>query len=85
MSLGVGQPVPDYSLEAYVRGERAPSEFALGSSRPLGCPVFLPARLHVHRPTELAAFAERHEDFLGERAVVLGASTDSYYSHKAGV
>jgi alkyl hydroperoxide reductase subunit AhpC len=34
-------------------------------------------------PTELAAFAERHEDFLGERAVVIGASTDSYYSHKA--
>ena len=34
-------------------------------------------------PTELAAFAERHDDFLRERAVVLAASTDSYFSHKA--
>jgi peroxiredoxin 2/4 len=84
MSLRVGQPVPDYSLEAYVRGERAPSEFALSGHRGRWVVLFFyPRDFTFICPTELAAFAERHEDFLGERAVVLGASTDSYYSHKA--
>jgi peroxiredoxin 2/4 len=84
MSIRVGESVPDHSVQAYVRGERSPSEFDLSSH--LGKWVvlfFYPRDFTFICPTELAAFAERHDDFLDERAIVLAASTDSYYSHKA--
>jgi alkyl hydroperoxide reductase subunit AhpC len=84
MALRVGQPVPDHSVQAYVRGERAPSEFALSSHRGRWVVLFFyPRDFTFICPTELASFAERHDDFLRERAVVLAASTDSYHSHKA--
>jgi peroxiredoxin (alkyl hydroperoxide reductase subunit C) len=34
-------------------------------------------------PTELVAFGELEADFKAEEAVVIGASTDSFFSHKA--
>jgi peroxiredoxin (alkyl hydroperoxide reductase subunit C) len=34
-------------------------------------------------PTELVAFGELEADFKAEKAVVIGASTDSFFSHKA--
>jgi peroxiredoxin 2/4 len=84
MALRVGESVPDHSMQAYVRGERAPSEFSLSSHRGRWVVLFFyPRDFTFICPTELAAFAERHDDFLSERAVVLGASTDSYFSHKA--
>jgi alkyl hydroperoxide reductase subunit AhpC len=84
MALRVGQPVPEHSVQAYVRGERAPSEFSLSSHRGRWVVLFFyPRDFTFICPTELASFAERHQDFLGERAVVLAASTDSYFSHKA--
>src|SRR5215470_11856498 len=84
MSLRVGQPVPDHTVQAYVRGERAPKEFALSSHRGRWIVLFFyPRDFTFICPTELASFAERHEDFSHERAVVLAASTDSFYSHKA--
>jgi peroxiredoxin (alkyl hydroperoxide reductase subunit C) len=84
MAVRVGQPVPDHSVQAYIRGERAPSEFALSSHRGRWVVLFFyPRDFTFICPTELASFAERHEDFLRERAVVLAASTDSYHSHKA--
>jgi len=84
MSIRVGEPLPDHSVQAYVRGERAPSEFDLSSHRGKWVVLFFyPRDFTFICPTELAAFAERHDDFLDERAIVIGASTDSYYSHKA--
>jgi alkyl hydroperoxide reductase subunit AhpC len=84
MSLRVGEPVPDHSVQAWVRGERAPSEFALSSHRGRWVVLFFyPRDFTFICPTELAAFAEHHDAFLAERAVVIGASTDSYFSHKA--
>jgi alkyl hydroperoxide reductase subunit AhpC len=84
MTIRVGEPVPDHSVQAYVRGERAPSEFALSSHRGNWVVLFFyPRDFTFICPTELAGFAERHDEFLDERAVVLAASTDSYYSHKA--
>jgi peroxiredoxin (alkyl hydroperoxide reductase subunit C) len=84
MSLRVGQPVPDHSVQAYVRGEHAPAEFALSSHRGRWVVLFFyPRDFTFICPTELASFAEIHADFLSERAVVLAASTDSYFSHKA--
>ena len=84
MSIRVGEPVPDHSVQAYVRGERSPSEFDLSSHRGRWVVLFFyPRDFTFICPTELAAFAERHRDFLDERAIVIGASTDSYFSHKA--
>jgi len=84
MALRVGQPIPDHTVQAYVRGERAPSKFALSSHRGRWVVLFFyPRDFTFICPTELASLAERHEDFLRERAVVLAASTDSYFSHKA--
>jgi alkyl hydroperoxide reductase subunit AhpC len=84
MSPRVGEPVPDHSVQAWVRGERAPSQFALSAHRGRWVVLFFyPRDFTFICPTELAAFAERHDDFTAERAVVIGASTDSYFSHKA--
>jgi alkyl hydroperoxide reductase subunit AhpC len=84
MALRVGQPVPDHSVQAYVRGQSSPSEFDLSSHRGKWVVLFFyPRDFTFICPTELAAFAERHDDFVDERAVVVGASTDSYFSHKA--
>lgn len=84
MAVRVGQPIPDHSVQAYVRGERGPTEFDLSSHRGSWVVLFFyPRDFTFICPTELAAFAERHADFLAERAVVVGASTDSYFSHKA--
>jgi alkyl hydroperoxide reductase subunit AhpC len=84
MSIRVGEFIPDHTLQAYVRGERSPSEFDLSSHRGKWIVLFFyPRDFTFICPTELAAFAERHDDFLDERAIVVGASTDSYFSHKA--
>jgi lipoyl-dependent peroxiredoxin subunit C len=84
MAVQVGEAVPDKHVEAYVRGKRGPSELTLLSDRGRWLVLFFyPRDFTFICPTELAAFAERHEDFLGERAIVLAASTDSYFSHKA--
>jgi lipoyl-dependent peroxiredoxin subunit C len=84
MAVRVSEAVPDQSVQAYVRGERGPSEFALSSHRGRWIVLFFyPRDFTFICPTELASFAELHEDFLDERAVVLAASTDSYFSHKA--
>ena len=65
MLLRVGQPVPDHSVQAHVRGERAPSEFALSNHRGRWVVLFFyPRDFTFICPTELAAFAERHDDFV---------------------
>jgi alkyl hydroperoxide reductase subunit AhpC len=84
MALQVGHSVPDQVVQAYVRGERDASEFSLSDHRGRWVILFFyPRDFTFICPTELASFAELHDDFLRERAVVLGASTDSYFSHKA--
>jgi alkyl hydroperoxide reductase subunit AhpC len=84
MTVRVGQPAPDHHVEAYERGRPGPTDFSLSDYRGRWVILFFyPRDFTFICPTELAAFAERHEDFLSERAIVVGASTDSYFSHKA--
>jgi alkyl hydroperoxide reductase subunit AhpC len=84
MTVRVGQPAPVHRLDAYERGERASTDFSLADHRGKWVVLFFyPRDFTFICPTELAAFAERHEEFLHERAVVVAASTDSYFSHKA--
>ena len=84
MSIMVGRPAPHVSVEAYVRDEReamriSPRDFA-GRWVVL---FFYPRDFTFVCPTELQAFAELNDDFTAEDAVVLAASTDSYWTHKA--
>jgi alkyl hydroperoxide reductase subunit AhpC len=84
MSIMVGRPAPHVSVEAYVRDELeavriSPRDFA-GRWVVL---FFYPRDFTFVCPTELRAFAELDDDFTAEEAVVLAASTDSYWTHKA--
>jgi alkyl hydroperoxide reductase subunit AhpC len=84
MTVRVGEPAPDHRVEAYERGQRSPTSFSLSDHRGRWLVLFFyPRDFTFICPTELAAFAERHEEFLAERAVVVAASTDSYFSHKS--
>ena len=84
MALRVGQPVSDHHVQAYVRGEPTPIVFDLSSHRGSWVVLFFyPGDFTFICPTELAAFAKRHADFIREGAVLLAASTSSFFSHKA--
>ena len=84
VALTVGQPVSDHTVQAYLRGEPAPIVFELSSHRGSWVVLFFyPGDFTFVCPTELAAFAKRHADFLDEDAVLLAASTNSCFSHKA--
>lgn len=84
MPVQVGKPAPDVKAEYWVRGARSPN--ILSPSEFGGKWVvlfFYPRDFTFICPTEIAAFATLHADFRRENAVVIGASTDSFYSHKA--
>ena len=84
MAAKVGLPVPDHTVQAYVRGAPAPIVFDLSSHRGSWVVLFFyPGDFTFICPTELAAFANRHDEFLGEGAVLLAASANSCFSHKA--
>ena len=84
MSVRVGHTVPDHSVQAYVRGEPRPVIFDLARHRGSWIVLFFyPGDFTFICPTELAAFAARHDDFAAEDAVLLAASTNTYFSHKA--
>jgi peroxiredoxin (alkyl hydroperoxide reductase subunit C) len=84
MSIMVGRPVPHVAAEAYIRDE--PEAVRLSPRDFHGSWVvlfFYPRDFSFVCPTELQAFADLHDDFEAEDAVVLAASTDSYWSHRA--
>jgi peroxiredoxin 2/4 len=84
VAVRVGRPVSDHTLQAYVRGEPAPILFDLSSHQGSWVVLFFyPGDFTFICPTELAAFARRHREFLDEGAVLLAASTNSCFSHKA--
>ena len=83
-TLQVGRPVPDAKVDAYVRGERAAKRLSLSDFHNRWLVLFFyPRDFTFVCPTEIAAFARLHPQFERERAVIIGASTDSFYSHKA--
>ncbi len=84
MSIRVGQPVPDLVMQAYVRGEEEPRQINLTDLRGQWVVLFFyPRDFTFICPTELEAFGHLQPAFEKEKAVILAASTDSYYSHKA--
>lgn len=84
MAVNVGLPAPDVEVEAYVNGEREPQKIKLSEYRDKWVVLFFyPRDFTFVCPTEIQGFAHLHEQFEEEDAVVLAASTDSFFSHKA--
>jgi alkyl hydroperoxide reductase subunit AhpC len=84
MSIQIGKPAPSFSGDAYVRGESRPVPLSLdGFHGRWVVLVFYPRDFTFVCPTELQAFAALDPDFERESAVVVAASTDSFYAHKA--
>lgn len=81
----IGRKAPEgIELDAYVRGEAEPRRLGLEELRGRWVVLFYyPRDFTFVCPTEIQRFAELEGDFRQEGAVVVGASTDSYFSHKA--
>jgi alkyl hydroperoxide reductase subunit AhpC len=84
MSVSIGKPAPDFEAKAWQRGAEDPETVALSAFRGKWVVLFFyPHDFTVVCPTELSAFAIMAKDFEGEDAVLIGATTDSFLSHKA--
>jgi alkyl hydroperoxide reductase subunit AhpC len=84
MAANVGKQVPEIELEAYVPSRSGPERVRFSDCRGSWVVLFFyPRDFTFICPTELQAFAELQSDFAGEDAVLVAASTDSYWSHKA--
>ncbi|HUP01122.1 MAG TPA: redoxin domain-containing protein [Gemmatimonadota bacterium] len=84
MAVRVGKPAPDLACEYWMRGAQGPKRMSLSEHRGKWVVLFFyPRDFTFVCPTEIAAFAEMRNDFAAEDALVIGASTDSFYSHKA--
>jgi peroxiredoxin (alkyl hydroperoxide reductase subunit C) len=84
MAIRIGRPAPDFAAEAYVPGQ--PEPYALALEHYHGAWVvlfFYPRDFTFVCPTELHAFGDLAEDFAAEDALLVAASTDSYWTHKA--
>ena len=83
MSLRIGQQAPNFSVEAVApNGEF--ETVSLGDYRGKWTVLFFyPLDFTFVCPTEIQGFNKHYERFRELNAEVLGASTDSLYSHKA--
>ncbi|MBE7559557.1 peroxiredoxin [bacterium] len=84
MSLKIGQPAPDFQVDAVVNGEF--KQVRLSDYKGKWVVLFFyPLDFTFVCPTEITAFSERISEFEAEDAVILGCSVDSKYSHKAWI
>ena len=80
----VGQHAPTLELEAYIPSNPEPHRLSIADHRGSWVVLFFyPREFTFVCPTELQAFAELEAAFAEEDAVLVAASTDSYWSHKA--
>jgi alkyl hydroperoxide reductase subunit AhpC len=80
--LKIGDKAPQFEEMAYVNGEMKKIRLADYSGKWVVL-FFYPLDFTFICPTEIEGFAKLHKDFEKLGAVVIGASTDSQYSHKA--
>ena len=84
MTIQIGQPAPDFQADAWVRGAHGPRKVSLSEYRGKWVVLFFyPRDFTFICPTEIASFGALQPAFQREDAVVLGASTDSFFTHKA--
>jgi len=80
----IGEKVPDFEEEAYVSGNDEFKKVKLSDFKGKWVVLFFyPRDFTFVCPTEIRSFAHNHEAFKKANAVVIGASTDSAYCHKA--
>lgn len=80
--LQVGRKAPDFSAEALIGKEF--KTINLGDYKGKWIVLFFyPLDFTFICPTEIREFSKRHEEFVKLNGQVLGASTDSVYSHLA--
>lgn len=83
MFIQVGQPAPEFSLQALVGEEFQNISLADYKGKKWVVLFFYPLDFTFVCPTEILQFSERMAEFEKLNATVLGASIDSIYSHKA--
>ncbi len=82
----IGQPVPEFKMDAYDPTEGAFTEVDLGALRKDGKWVilfFYPADFTFVCPTELADLGTKYEALKGLGAEVISVSTDTKFTHMA--
>lgn len=84
MPARVGKPAPDFSVNAYVKGAKDAKKVSLSDYRGKWVVLFFyPRDFTFVCPTEIEGFAKYAKEFRKEDAEVIGASTDSFWSHRA--
>ncbi|MBI2797811.1 peroxiredoxin [Candidatus Saccharibacteria bacterium] len=83
--LKLNQPAPDFTQPAYEKGLKEDyKEISLKDYRGKWVVLFFyPRDFTFVCPTEIQGFAKHEAEFKKANTVVLAASTDSVYSHKA--
>lgn len=83
MSVLVGKKAPVFSSSAVINGNEIIENFSLEQYKGEKYVVFFfyPADFTFVCPTELVAFQEKAEEFAKRNVIVVGASTDSEFSH----
>src|SRR5262249_37384784 len=84
MGIKIGLPAPEAVVDYWIRGAHGSRRMTLAEHRGKWVVLFFyPRDFTFICPTELVAFGDLEADFKAEEAVVIGASTDSFFSHKA--
>jgi peroxiredoxin (alkyl hydroperoxide reductase subunit C) len=80
----VGQPAPNFDMASTKNIEKLNENVKLSDYKGKWLVLlFYPLDFTFVCPTELTAFSDRYEDFLGINTEIIGVSTDSVYSHRA--
>ena len=87
MTVRVGQPAPDVTVQAYDRRKDGQDDQFLNVNLAdfqgkWVCLYFYPLDFTFVCPTEIVSFNDHIGDFADRDCVLLTASTDSAYSHK---
>jgi len=80
----VGQPAPEFDMPSTKNIEKLNENVKLSDYAGQWLVLlFYPLDFTFVCPTELTAFSDRYDDFIGIGAEVIGVSTDSVFSHRA--
>lgn len=83
MFIQVGKPAPDFTLDALVDDDFKKISLQDYRGKQWVVLFFYPLDFTFVCPTEILEFSKHAEEFTKLNAVILGASIDSMYSHKA--
>ncbi len=83
MSVLVGKKAPKFNAKAVINGGEIVENFSLDQfvGKKYVVFFFYPADFTFVCPTELIAFEEKSTEFASRNTVIIGASTDSEFSH----